>query len=307
MEGPSLGDLDEYTIQRIAEHLPTKELVRLSRTSRRIHGSSTTVMEQRHQAWQLQPIEEFGHLPAAGGIVAFSPEGQILTLSDLTGLTSWTIRKGNAPQPTRLMDLQEKLSVRALSPDGVLMACHDSSGKNYLIDRNTKKIRRSPIPLLNSMWNREAFSFDHQLFVGMTDQTTVTVVRLMDGVTIHQFQTPQTDGAIFSLHGDLLAYTLIHPTELSVHLRRLSTGHSVMIDSPDTYSINFSHDGRILVVGTNNDLSLYDVTDDQHPRVMVRHVMGDSATSVAFSPDDTFLVVNVFGRGLLFLRPKLVD
>jgi WD40 repeat protein len=306
-EVPSIGNLDQYTIQRIAELLPTQDLVQFSRTSRHIREQSTKVMEQRRQNWRSRPIEEFARLPNRDIITDLTvlPDGQILFFSASTGLILWN----GHDRPQHLTDLPDHSQVRAISPDGVLIAYTDSQSQNYIINRNTRQTIKVKIDARPSGIDKEVFSFDHRLFVNVTDnnkEVIVSVVPMVDGHIIYRFKPEHHRSTIFSLspNNHLLAY-FFKGYMFSIYLRNLSTRNLTKIDLPreSVSAINFSHDGRILVIGTANRVYLYDIVGSW----MASHPVGGRVTECAFSPDDAFLAVGILDQGVLLLRPQPVN
>ena len=243
-------------------------------------------------------------MPIEITFVAVSDEGQLITVSEKNGVDVWD-REGHSQH---LMDLPMEAKIRAFSSDGELIAYELPSGGNYILDRSTHKQTKISLDLDLQAWNRDAFSFDHRLFVGTTstgglDKKVIKVLRLSDGAIIKQFTIDYGHGASVSLSPDnnLLAYYITR-AENTLHLVDLSTGQSKEIRVPDLRSINFSHDGRLLAMGTRSSIILYDVTDHQNPQY-IQTILTRNTMWLAFSPDDTFLVASVYTKGVLMLGP----
>jgi WD40 repeat protein len=225
----------------------------------------------------------------------------------------------------------------AFSSNGALLVYEEDHGIRYLINRKTDKVDNLEVGLHGSVESHYSFSFDNTLLAGMSDSTKIVVVRLVDGVIIHQIKMNPLPPGVFrsqdpdyvmslSPNNNLLAYATIRD-EHEFHLRDLSRGGfsplqphsqslqkgvrrgtkpplSMTVKSPQIWSLGFSRDGRLLAVGTKNSVNFYNLSDYRQPQRIASYVTGGHVIEVAFAPKDAYLAIGVEGQGVLLLRPR---
>jgi len=234
--------------------------------------------------------------------LAFSPDGKKLVSAGADGLIQvWEIGKLYQRQP--LLRQSSHVQTIAYSPDGRILATNSAEGAAELWDARTGQLRldldkadaaqghatgASGRPAL-ATWSSLAFSPEGNALLIRRRQASLDVWDLLKNRRTAEWQVPTApdqglalspDGAT-SATGPLGWAVRIWDTATRKPLATLDQ-HGKGDDSPDQFhAMEFSRDNKILAVGWQFSLMLWDV-----PSGRLRATnFGEGAKCLAFSPD----------------------
>jgi WD40 repeat protein len=276
--------------------------------------------------WEVESGKQVGSIPAAANMVRLLPGGEQLVCAhsagagvwaiagprlvrdmDLTAMVPLTWRPGRptlaifgGTQPMlwdtatckpmhALPPLASPASATSLSPDGKQLACACADGKVRLLNVAAGK-ELSPLEGHKGAVTAVAWSPDgKQLASGGADKTVRVWSPGFDKASrVLEAHEEAVTVLAWSAGGSLASGT---PGPV-VHLSLVATGRLLraLREQPAAMSLAWSHDGRLLAVGGNDDNAyVYTVASGKLLHVLESPGSPRSVTGLAFSPDNTIL------------------
>jgi WD40 repeat protein len=246
--------------------------------------------------WDVERRRPMGHF-GEGEAVAFSPNGALLAVAQLSEVVVWNLEPHRRIRTIRL-PLGNVVGAIAFSPDGRTLAWSESSGtggKVVLLDmRDGRRVAEVPVPP-NAPQNRLlAFSPDGRMLVGQNSHALRPPI-LWD-VARHQrltepFLGDRVISMAFAHNGETVAVgTEDGRIEFWDVASRQRLGEPIQHGNDRIGHLAFSPDDRILASANIRNVTLWDAVSRQRLGEPLRHPSGNVWTDIVFSPSDRTLV-----------------
>ncbi len=219
----------------------------------------------------------------------FSPDGDLFALPEKDGIYLWELPEFGK---VRVLGSGIHQTDIAFSPNDRLLAAGSWEGQIRLYDFRKGVLVRAPMSGHTSWITSLTFSPDGKLLVSVSWDGTARLWNVASGQPIgHPFQEEQwpITHAFFTPDGA----TLITGSHVITFWDVASQTRQKVLSVPEIYngvaSLALSHDGNTLAAGTINSLLFWNLHEPDSYR---SYNMGyNTPSALAFSPDDSFLVV----------------
>lgn len=234
-----------------------------------------------------KPFHKFTAHTAPGRDAAFSPDSRLLATSSVDA----TIRFWRLADDQPVLTIRQPVGVTSIkfSPDGHTLVSASYDAQVRLWDVATGKLIRTLKGHTGTVWSID-FSPDGKTVASSGEDKTIKIWRVADGQLLHTLtgHTANVWHVAFSPDGARIASGSFDKT---AKIWRTDTGaleRTLTGSGEAVVGLAYSHDGKLLATcGDDEAVRLWNANDGRLQKTINT---GNHVYSVAFSPDDRWLV-----------------